>query len=174
MEFDSIIACGDSFTWYHKTAIEKTWPALLGKHYNVPFLNLARGGASNFEIALQPLLQLNLDSYAPQPFLNSYSDMANMAQYKKPLIIFGLTTPYRLPVFEPKGCRIGSISSILPEHLRNVPHSGVDEKIHQHTINTALAKDWFSQMDRLTVEYMYKWQYLIRSSNVLWLSLIHI
>ena len=75
MEFDSIIACGDSFTRYHKTAIEKTWPSLLGEHYNVPWANLGKGGSSNYEISIQPLQNM------PD----------NLEQFKKPLIIYHTT-----------------------------------------------------------------------------------
>ena len=83
--FDSIIACGDSFTKYHMTADGDMWPNLLSRHYEVPYANLARGGSSNYEIALQPL------QHTPD----------NMEQFKKPLIIFGMTTPWRLPILYP-------------------------------------------------------------------------
>ena len=113
MKFDSIIACGDSFTNYHLTPIKSSWPHLLGQHYNVPVANLGKGGASNFEIALQPL------QYMPD----------NIEDFDNPLIIFGMTTPFRLPVYYPKERIVGSLASVLPEDLHYNHATGVDERI---------------------------------------------
>lgn len=155
MEFDSIIACGDSFTRYHKTAIEKTWPSLLGEHYNVPWANLGKGGSSNYEISIQPLQNM------PD----------NLEQFKKPLIIFGLTTPWRLPVFAPAEGKITSIHSILPEHLEYKPFLGVDEKGLEETIKRALLNDWFNLSDIKALEQMHKWGKIFKDSTIVWGSI---
>lgn len=166
MEFDSIIACGDSFTHYHKTDIEKSWPALLGKHYNVPWVNLGQGGASNFQIALQPLI--NFDGRQGYVTDQQHKMSADPEKFKNPLILFGLTTPYRLPVFGPADGQLVSISSILPENLQNVTYTGVNEKIYESTINKGLVDGWFRQLDYSVTEQMYNWKYLIKGSNILW------
>ena len=150
--FDSIIACGDSFTKYHLTEMSKSWPALLGQHYNAPVLNLGNGGASNYEIALQPL----------------QSTPNNTEEFKNPLIIFGLTTPFRYPVYLPKEHRIGSIASVLPEHLTYNPHTGVEEKIFEPTIKKMLVNDEFHQADIHILKTMLKWKQLIKDSTIIW------
>jgi len=159
MKFDSIIACGDSFTRYHKTALEKTWPCLLGEHYNVPWANLAKGGCSNYEIALQPIQF--------QPDTHEWGN-PNYLEFKKPLLIFGLTTPWRLPVFAPAEGRLSSIASILPEDLIYNPYTGVDEKMYEGTINRGIIHDWFQQIDIHAIELMHKWGQLFKDSTVLW------
>jgi len=105
MEYDYLLACGDSFTEGCQDIIgngpEGTWPGVVAEHFKIPFSNLARGGASNTEIALQPL-----QSIIPE-----------FAKAKRPLIIFGLTVPYRLPYFQPSKGVIHSHYSILPENM---------------------------------------------------------
>ena len=150
--FDSIIACGDSFTKYHMTADGDMWPKLLSRHYEVPHANLARGGSSNYEIALQPL------QHTPD----------NMKQFKKPLIIFGMTTPWRLPILYPMEGIIGSIDSILPEHLRYNPHTGVDGEMLNKTIKKMIVKDLFDTLDRQSIQKMMNWKKLIPDSTVIW------
>ena len=150
--FDSIIACGDSFTKYHLTEMSKSWPALLGQHYNVPVANLGKGGASNYEIALQPL----------------QSTPNNIKELKNPLIIFGLTTPFRDPVYLPKETRIGSLASVLPEHLTYNQYTGVEEKIFEPTIKKMLVDDAFHQADIQILEMMLRWKELIEGSTIIW------
>jgi len=152
MKFDSIIACGDSFTKYHITPIKHSWPYLLGQHYNVPVANLGKGGASNFEIALQPL------QYMPD----------NMEDFDNPLIIFGMTTPFRLPVYYPKETRIGSLASVLPEHLTYTEATGVDGKVFESTIKKMLVDDAFHQADIQILEMILRWKELIKGSTIVW------
>lgn len=105
MEYDYLLACGDSFTEGCQNIIgngpEGTWPGVVAEHFKIPFSNIARGGASNTEIALQPL-----QSIIPE-----------FAKAKRPLIIFGLTMSHRLPYFKPNKGVIHSHYSILPEHM---------------------------------------------------------
>ena len=82
MEIDRIIASGDSFTEGAKNVINitsvETWPARLGNKLNVPWVNLAEGGSSNYDIALQPIQHIKdkpsnklycslPDTYPPYP-----------------------------------------------------------------------------------------------------------
>jgi len=105
MEYDYLLACGDSFTEGCQDIIgngpEGTWPGVVAEHFKIPFSNIAKGGASNTEISLQPL-----QSIIPE-----------FAKAKRPLIIFGLTVPYRLPYLMPSWGIIQSHYSILPEHM---------------------------------------------------------
>lgn len=94
-EFDGIIACGDSFTYgpvirgehvtrqAKATTLLNSWPSVLGKMMDLPVENVARQGASNSDISLQPL-------YAKSKF-------------KRPLIIFGFTVDHRYPYFHEDG-----------------------------------------------------------------------
>ena len=63
MDIDKIIASGDSFTEGAKNVINitsvETWPARLGKKLNVPWVNLAEGGSSNYDVALQPIQHID-------------------------------------------------------------------------------------------------------------------
>ena len=100
MRFDAIIACGCDYTegWREVSnfSIEETWPALLAKHFDVPYENLGHSYASNYQIAMQPF-------YHQQKY------------YKNPLYIFNFTVDHRYPMFDPEQLTIDSISSILPE-----------------------------------------------------------
>ena len=155
MKFDSIIACGDSFTNYHLTPIKSSWPYLLGQHYNVPVANLGKGGASNFEIALQPL------QYMPD----------NMEDFNNPLIIFGMTTPFRLPVYYPKERIVGSLTSVLPEDLHYNHATGVDERMFKDTINRMIVDDDFFNTDLHVLDLIFKWKKLIKGSTLMWGSI---
>ncbi len=150
--FDGIIACGDSFTKYHLTADGDMWPNILSRHYDIPYANLARGGSSNYEIALQPL------QYTPN----------NIKEFRKPLIIFGMTTPWRLPILYPMQGMIGSIDSILPEHLRYRKDTGVDEQMLNKTIKKMIVNDLFHTLDTQALEKMMNWKKLIPNSTVIW------
>jgi len=107
MEYDYLLACGDSFTEGCQEIIGKgpqgTWPGIVAEHFNIPFSNIARGGASNTEIAWQPL----------------QSNIPEFAKAKRPLIIFGLTVSYRLPYINPSTGVIDTQYSILPEHMKD-------------------------------------------------------
>ena len=102
MDFDGIIACGDSYTigpvyesedlvLKHISQVrepQNAWPVFLAKELNVPYVNLSRGGASNTEISFQPL--------------------QTTSTFKKPLMIFGFTIDIRYPFFG----RDGKITSL--------------------------------------------------------------
>ncbi len=103
MEIDRIIASGDSFTEgaknvIHITSVE-TWPARLGNKLNVPWVNSAEGGSSNYDIALQPI----------QHIKDKPSD--------KPLFIFGFTVDHRITYFDYDLGKIKSFYTILPEEI---------------------------------------------------------
>jgi hypothetical protein len=100
MEFDAIIACGCDYTegWREVSgfSLDDTWPALLAKHFNVPYENLGHSFASNYQIAMQPFYH-------------------QQKHYNNPLYIFNFTMDYRYPIFDPEQLTIDSISSIHPE-----------------------------------------------------------
>ena len=82
--------------------------------------------------------------------------------------IFGMTTPWRLPILYPMQGIIGSIDSILPEHLRYNPHTGVDEEMLNKTIKKMIVKDLFHTLDIQALEKMMNWKKLIPNSTVIW------
>ena len=104
--FDGIIACGDSFTLGPVVRVapvstssrartkQYSWPMVLGKLMNLPVENVSRGGASNTEISLQPLL--------------------STSKFKKPLIIFGFTVDIRYPYFARDG-KLFSVNGMRDE-----------------------------------------------------------
>ena len=83
MEFDFILACGDSFTEGCQDQIGKgvqgTWPGMLAERFGVPCANIARGGSSNTTIALQPVNTPHDEHWK------------GLGSATKPLIIFGFT-----------------------------------------------------------------------------------
>lgn len=165
MKFDGIIACGDSFTWYNQNVFEDTWPYLLGQHYGVPVVNLGRGGASNFEIAFQPLQS---DTYQKnETFMGEFAP-------KNPLVIFGITTMYRIPVLFPKEGVIGSLSSILPEDFGkedNLPRYGFDIKAFLPMAMQMLAREQYDIADYKAVKMMARLQTLMPHATVMWGSI---
>jgi hypothetical protein len=104
MEFDYIIACGDSFTEGCKNTldicIQDTWPGQLGRALEVPWVNLAEGGASNLDIALQPI-----------------QHFTTQTPPKKPLFIFGFTVDHRPTFYNYKTGKISSFYTTLPEQI---------------------------------------------------------
>ena len=86
MDIDKIIASGDSFTEGAKNVINitsvETWSPRLGKKLNVPWVNLAEGGSSNYDVALQPIQHID--------------DKPS----NKPLFIFGFTVDHRITYFD--------------------------------------------------------------------------
>ena len=161
--FDGIIACGDSFTWYDKNKFEETWPYLLGQHYGVPVVNLGRGGASNFEIAFQPLQS---DSYLDnETFMGEFSP-------KNPLVIFGITTKYRIPMLWPTHGVMGSISNILPEEFGyNKERYGFDDRIFVPMALSMLALDRYDIADYNAIKTMARLQTLMPHATVMWGSI---
>jgi|TARA_B110000858_G_scaffold160514_1_gene184627 hypothetical protein len=164
-KFDGIIACGDSFTWYNKNVFEDTWPYLLGEHYGVPVVNLGRGGASNFEIAFQPLQS---DTYQKnETFMGEFAP-------KNPLVIFGITTMYRIPMLFPKEGVMGTISSILPEDFGQPgtkSRYGFDDKAFLPMAMQMLAKDQYNIADYQAVKMMARLQTLMPHATVMWGSI---
>jgi len=109
MEYDYIICCGDSFTEGCKNVLNiteaDTWPGILGKELDVPWVNLANGGASNYEIALQPLTQMHKWPTETAP--------------KKPLFIFNFTVDHRIPYYDYQLGELTSFYTTLPEEINN-------------------------------------------------------
>jgi len=107
MDIDRIIASGDSFTEGCKNVLDiseaDTWPGLLGRELNIPWANLADGGASNFEIAIQPLQTIH-EWFTQNPG-------------EKPLLIFGFTIDDRLPYFDYDEGKVKSFFTVLPEFI---------------------------------------------------------
>ena len=97
MEYDYIVASGDSFTegcqYLLGLTPEDTWPGLLAKKYNCDFNNLAYGGASNTVIALQPIQE-------------EISEKIMLA--KNPLLLFNFTVHGRWTYFHPMKGRLHS------------------------------------------------------------------
>lgn len=104
MEFDYIIASGDSFTEGCKNSLEigiqDTWPGQLGRELGVPWVNLAQGGTSNLDIALQPIQHFS-ETTPP----------------KKPLFIFGFTVDHRPTYYDYSSGGIKSFYTTLPEEV---------------------------------------------------------
>jgi hypothetical protein len=110
-DFDGIIACGDSFTYgpvikgehitrqSRATTLLNSWPAVLGKLMDLPVENVARQGASNSDISLQPL--------------------QSKSKFERPLIIFGFTIDHRYPYFDNDGklysLEVPGISDTVPD-----------------------------------------------------------
>ena len=109
MEYDYIICCGDSFTEGCKNVLNiteaDTWPGILGKELDVPWANLADGGASNYEIALQPVTQMH--------------KWTNDTAPKKPLFIFNFTVDHRIPYYDYQLGELTSFYTTLPEEIDN-------------------------------------------------------
>jgi len=97
MEYDYIVASGDSFTEGCQPLLnltpEDTWPGQLAKKYNCDFNNLAYGGASNTVIALQPIQE-------------EISEKIMSA--KHPLLLFNFTVHGRWTFFHPLKGRLHS------------------------------------------------------------------
>ena len=109
MSYDLIIACGDSFTEGHRAVLniteDQTWPGLVSKDLGIPYINLARGGASNFEIAMQPLQCI------------SPEHKQLIANAENPLILFNFTIFDRLAYISPETGILSSVYSIVPEDM---------------------------------------------------------
>jgi len=130
MDFDGIIACGDSYTigpvYNSKDSVLKhisqvrepqnAWPVFLAKELNVPYVNLSRGGASNTEIALQPL--------------------QTTSTFKKPLMIFGFTIDIRYPYFGKDG-KIASLNGMRDSDFE------LEDSLREN--QTTLAKDFMQR-----------------------------
>jgi hypothetical protein len=155
--FDSIIACGDSYTEGHRKAlgidISETWPAKIAKHFNVPYENLATGGASNLEIALQPLV-------------------SQKTQYEKPLYIFNFTIDERLLILSNEASApFDSLFSLLEEDTQHISFS----KEYRNIINYLLVKykpnseiDGFQTHTARAIELAHNVRKINPNASVLW------
>lgn len=173
LPFDSIIACGDSFTEgccdQININIEDTWPGQVAAHFRVPFVNLACGGASNYEIALQPISDPNCMHLECAPF--------------RPLLIFAFTIDYRLPYYDFQLGRLQSCFSVLPEHLDRWP-AGRDQKQHARqgflpvrpchikqnpaAAQTGLCLDGYQFQTFQAIQTAMRWKKLIPTAKILW------
>lgn len=189
MEFDLIIACGDSFTEGCKNVLnippEKTWPGLVAEKLNIPFMNLAVGGSCNLDISMQP-------------FKNTTPDQLDMiANSTAPLILFNFTVMER---FSYPSLRTGyteSCWSVLPEHLemQNISWAEpvIDQMFGENFLNHGLSNshlesarthqsinnpklqnvDWFIFSTMQAIRMCISWERLIKNSTVRW-GFIHI
>ena len=156
MEYDYLLACGDSFTEGCQDIIGKgpegTWPGIVAEHFKIPFSNIARGGASNTEISLQPL----------------QSNIPEFAKAKHPLIIFGLTVPYRLPYLAKMEGIIQSHYSILPEHMNDndVKHL---KNYALDLLNTSIdGMDGYVFATRQSIKIMMQYKIINPNAEVMW------
>jgi len=119
MNFDYIIASGDSFTEGCKNILQitepNTWPGLLGKQLGIPWANLAEGGSCNYTIALQPVLHIN--------------DWCTKNPGQKPLLIFGFTIDDRIPYYDYRDGKLSSFYSPDPEYIKNSEHWILQQKV---------------------------------------------
>jgi len=119
MEFDFILACGDSFTEGCQERIGRgingTWPGIVANHFGVPFANIATGGSSNTTIALQPV---NTPHGNIQD--GAWIDWSGIGDSKKPLIIFAFTIMDRWTYFHPEVGTIHSHYSIDPQYMEGI------------------------------------------------------
>ena len=124
MEFDFILACGDSFTEGCRDQIglgtKGTWPGMLGERFGVPFANIAQGGSSNTSIALQPV---NTPHGGPIEDRGGI-EWNGLGNAKKPLIIFAFTVMDRWTYFNPDQGRIDSHFSIDPQYMADTNNYG--------------------------------------------------
>ena len=112
MDFDYLIASGDSFTEGCKNVLDiteaHTWPGQLGRSLNVPWANLAWGGASNYDIALQPVQHIH--------------KWCTQNPGEKPLLIFAFTIDYRIPYYSYERGLVKSFYTVLPEEIEHGVH----------------------------------------------------
>lgn len=119
MNFDYIIASGDSFTEGCKDRLDigfpDTWPGLLGSKLNIPWANLAFGGVCNYDIALQPVQKIH--------------EWCTQNPGEKPLLIFNFTIDHRLPYYNWDLGQTESWYSILPEEIQTINDESTRKKI---------------------------------------------
>lgn len=114
MKYDGIICCGDSFTLgmnsVRPLVSGQRWPEMLGERINLPVVNLARGGASNTEIAYQILNDLG-------------------RTFNNPLIIFAFTHSLRIPFFGNDG-KIFSLFAIDEHSMQYQETKQPQQRLH--------------------------------------------
>ena len=171
MEFDFILACGDSFTEGCQDQIglgtKGTWPGMLAERFGVPCVNLARGGSSNTTIALQPV-------NTPH-----FGEWQGIQGAKKPLLIFGFTVLDRWTYFNPDNGLIDSHFSIDPQFMaqtdnhgnfwthqqRHLPLNAIGRQIKFHD-GQGVDCYTYSTIEAVKMEMQY--ESLIPGATVLW------
>ncbi len=161
MEFDYIIACGDSFTEGVKEELEiqdqDTWPGQLGTQLGIPWVNLALGGTSNLDIALQPIQHFSEET-APE----------------KPLFIFGFTVDHRSTYYDYVDGGIRSFYSTLPEEIDqcNDLHDMERVQLHAQTKLGLLPvhhwTDTYQLQTLRAIEIANNYKKLYANATVLW------
>ena len=123
MDFDYLICCGDSFTEGCQDLLDismsETWPGLLGSKLGIPVANLASGGSSNYDIALQPVQKMHQFTTENPP--------------KKPLFIFAFTIDHRIPYYDVLSGSVQSFYTVLPEHIDSLNNDLITRKIISST-----------------------------------------
>ena len=156
MEYDYLLACGDSFTEGCQDIIGKgpegTWPGIVAEHFKIPFSNIAKGGASNTEISLQPL----------------QSNIPGFAKAKRPLIIFGLTVPYRLPYLSKMEGIIQSHYSILPEHMNDGDVKHLKNYALRLLGDSVDGMDGYVFATRQSIKIMMQYKIINPNAEVMW------
>ena len=154
--FDSIIACGDSYTEGHRTVlgidVDETWAGKVAKQFNVPYENLASGGACNLEIALQPMLK-------------------QQGQYANPLYIFNFTIDERLLILNSMpDDPIRSLFSLLEEDTQHIPFSNAYRTIINHllTKHNYEGLDGFQSHTYRAIQLAHNVKSINPNSSVLW------
>ncbi len=141
MEFDYILACGDSFTEGCQNIIKKgpegTWPGMVAKYFDVPFDNIALGGSSNTIISYQPVRRHKEIS-------------ENLTNAKNPLLIFGFTMHGRLTYFNPRVGNIESYYTLDPQHISENAHPFVHA--HKDYLHLLLQEEFPNNLEKWKTE----------------------
>ena len=188
MDFDYIIASGDSFTegCCNLLGDEKgimpayqTWPGQVARHFDVPFVNLAEGGASNYEIALQPIQEIDRFITINPP--------------KKPLFIFGFTIDNRIPYYFFEKAKVTSHFTSLPEFIddydfgytaqpyllqeflkiasrkghKKFPHA-LENKLKYQAADFVPVADYYLYQTQRAIEVAMNYKNLYKDATVIW------
>lgn len=154
--FDSIIACGDSYTEGHRAVlgigVDQTWPGKVAKHFDVPYENLAVGGACNLEIALQPMLSQQM-------------------QYANPLYIFNFTIDERLLMLNSEPEKVfRTLFSLLEEDTQDIPFSNEYRRIINYflTKHNSDGLDGFQTHTLRSIQLAHNVMTVNPNASVLW------
>lgn len=155
-KFDSIISCGDSFTEGHRNVlgidISQTWTAQVASNWGVPYENLGDAGASNLDIALQPVRHQTLKT-------------------KNPLYLFNFTIDERMPIISHHlGSDFTSLFSILPEDIAHIPFSSNYRDLINHFLITLDKNgvDGFQSMTSRAIDIVHNITNINPNAHVLW------
>ena len=168
--FDSIIACGDSFTEgcqsELKISVRQTWPGLVAEHFFVPVVNLGQGGASNYEIALQPL-QAAASRLWP-------------TNLHRPLILFTFTHDYRMPYYDFDLGKINSLFTIDVERIKGISrfsdvlvpalNQGLDDVENRYAVSSRIKEkiDGYQHQTHAAINLANSLAKLMPQAKVLW------